>query len=294
MAAAMRRRAWPECRSEAIAAAVRTFRAVEHRLEFVRSVSGVDFYNDSKATSVDATLKALDAFAGGLWVILGGKDKGSDYTAAARAAGAEGARRAADRRGGGQDRRPTRGRRAAARCEDAGCGGRARLRARRARRYRAARSRLRQLRPVPRATSTAGEVFKELVKQLEPKEMAWRNDSRPTGFCSITVLVMVMFGMVIVYSASSIMAQAGSAIHSSWHFVIAPGRLGGGRRGCHDDAEEARNYRKLQHPGGGVRRDRRGAAAAGGGVSSSIRRTIAGCASGRSGCSLRNWPSRRW
>ena len=66
---------------EQIGAAVQTFRAVEHRLEFVRKVSGVDFYNDSKATNVDATLKALDAFSGGLWVILGGKDKGSDYTA---------------------------------------------------------------------------------------------------------------------------------------------------------------------------------------------------------------------
>ena len=65
----------------AIAAAVRGFRAVEHRLEFVRRLNGVDFYNDSKATSVDATLKALDAFAGGLWVILGGKDKGLDYAA---------------------------------------------------------------------------------------------------------------------------------------------------------------------------------------------------------------------
>ena len=64
-----------------IAAAVRTFRAVEHRLEFVRQVGGMDFYNDSKATSVDATLKALDAFPGGLWVILGGKDKGLDYAA---------------------------------------------------------------------------------------------------------------------------------------------------------------------------------------------------------------------
>jgi UDP-N-acetylmuramoylalanine--D-glutamate ligase len=52
---------------------------VEHRLEFVRKVDGIDFYNDSKATSVDATLKALDAFSGGLWVILGGKDKGLDY-----------------------------------------------------------------------------------------------------------------------------------------------------------------------------------------------------------------------
>jgi len=66
--------------SGAIAAAVRTFRAVEHRLEFVRQVGGIDFYNDSKATSVDATLKALDAFSGGLWVVLGGKDKGLDFS----------------------------------------------------------------------------------------------------------------------------------------------------------------------------------------------------------------------
>jgi len=65
---------------EAIAAGVRSFRAVEHRLEFVRNLGGVDFYNDSKATSVDATLKALEAFPGGLWIILGGKDKGLDYS----------------------------------------------------------------------------------------------------------------------------------------------------------------------------------------------------------------------
>ena len=65
----------------AIRAAVKTFRAVEHRLEFVAEIRGVKFYNDSKATSVDATMKALDSFAGNLWVVLGGKDKGSDYTA---------------------------------------------------------------------------------------------------------------------------------------------------------------------------------------------------------------------
>jgi UDP-N-acetylmuramoylalanine--D-glutamate ligase len=63
-----------------IAAAVRSFKAVEHRLEFVAETNGVRFYNDSKATSVDATMKALDSFEAGLWVILGGKDKGSDYT----------------------------------------------------------------------------------------------------------------------------------------------------------------------------------------------------------------------
>jgi UDP-N-acetylmuramoylalanine--D-glutamate ligase len=64
---------------QSIAAAIRTFKAVEHRLEFVRRLDGVDYYNDSKATSVDAALKALDAFSGGLWVILGGKDKGLDF-----------------------------------------------------------------------------------------------------------------------------------------------------------------------------------------------------------------------
>jgi UDP-N-acetylmuramoylalanine--D-glutamate ligase len=53
---------------------------VEHRLELVRDLEGVAYYNDSKATSVDATLKAIDAFRGGLWIILGGKDKDSDYT----------------------------------------------------------------------------------------------------------------------------------------------------------------------------------------------------------------------
>ncbi len=64
---------------EQIRAAVMSFPGVEHRLEFVRELDGVAWYNDSKATNVDATLKALAAFEGGLWVILGGKDKNSDY-----------------------------------------------------------------------------------------------------------------------------------------------------------------------------------------------------------------------
>ena len=63
-----------------IRAGVMSFEGVEHRIEFVRKLNGVDYYNDSKATSVDATLKAIDAFPGGLWIILGGKDKGSDYS----------------------------------------------------------------------------------------------------------------------------------------------------------------------------------------------------------------------
>ena len=64
----------------AIASGIKTFKGVEHRLEFVAEVSGVQFYNDSKATNVDAAVKAIEAFPGPLIVILGGKDKGSPYT----------------------------------------------------------------------------------------------------------------------------------------------------------------------------------------------------------------------
>ena len=64
----------------AIARGVRSFAGVEHRLEFVAEIAGVRYYNDSKATNVDATLKALEAFPGRILIILGGKDKGSDYT----------------------------------------------------------------------------------------------------------------------------------------------------------------------------------------------------------------------
>jgi UDP-N-acetylmuramoylalanine--D-glutamate ligase len=67
-------------RPEAIARGVKSFAGVAHRLEFVAEIRGVRYYNDSKATNVDATLKALDAFAGKILVILGGKDKGSDYS----------------------------------------------------------------------------------------------------------------------------------------------------------------------------------------------------------------------
>ena len=65
--------------AEAIREAVRGFKAVEHRLELVATIAGVEFYNDSKATNVDATRKALESFKGGVHLILGGKDKDSDY-----------------------------------------------------------------------------------------------------------------------------------------------------------------------------------------------------------------------
>jgi UDP-N-acetylmuramoylalanine--D-glutamate ligase len=64
----------------AIRDTVREFAGVEHRLEFVKAVRGIDFYNDSKATSVDAAAKALSTFDRGVHLILGGKDKGAPYT----------------------------------------------------------------------------------------------------------------------------------------------------------------------------------------------------------------------
>jgi UDP-N-acetylmuramoylalanine--D-glutamate ligase len=59
---------------------VRGFRGVEHRLEWVADVDGVSYFNDSKATNVDATVKSLEAFPGRIHLILGGRDKGGDFT----------------------------------------------------------------------------------------------------------------------------------------------------------------------------------------------------------------------
>jgi UDP-N-acetylmuramoylalanine--D-glutamate ligase len=69
-----------ECSPEQISGAIRAFKAVEHRLEYVATIGGVEYYNDSKATNVDATIKALESFPANIHLILGGKDKGSDYT----------------------------------------------------------------------------------------------------------------------------------------------------------------------------------------------------------------------
>jgi UDP-N-acetylmuramoylalanine--D-glutamate ligase len=68
------------CETERIRRAVQDFKAVEHRLEYVATIRGVDYYNDSKATNVDATIKALESFPANIHLIVGGKDKDSDYT----------------------------------------------------------------------------------------------------------------------------------------------------------------------------------------------------------------------
>ena len=65
---------------ESAARTFRTFKGLRHRTALVRTRNGVAFYNDSKGTNVDATLKSLEGFAdGSVFLILGGKDKGDDF-----------------------------------------------------------------------------------------------------------------------------------------------------------------------------------------------------------------------
>ncbi|MDD9270031.1 UDP-N-acetylmuramoyl-L-alanine--D-glutamate ligase [Paenibacillus sp. GCM10023248] len=64
---------------QTIAEALRSFHGVEHRLELVRELDGVTFYNNSKATNAAATIKSIEVFEGKLVLIAGGLDRGSDY-----------------------------------------------------------------------------------------------------------------------------------------------------------------------------------------------------------------------
>jgi UDP-N-acetylmuramoylalanine--D-glutamate ligase len=70
---------WLGVGAEAIRRAIGRFRAVEHRIEFVRDLRGVQFYNDSKGTNVASTIKALESFDERVVLIAGGKGKGQDF-----------------------------------------------------------------------------------------------------------------------------------------------------------------------------------------------------------------------
>ena len=65
--------------SASIRSTLKNFKGVEHRLEFVRELDGVRYYNDSKATNVDSVWYALHAFSEPIVLLLGGRDKGNDY-----------------------------------------------------------------------------------------------------------------------------------------------------------------------------------------------------------------------
>ena len=71
--------AHPRLTREAIQAALESFRGLPHRLEFVRELDGVSFYNDSKGTNVGAVVKSLRSFREPIILIAGGKDKGGTY-----------------------------------------------------------------------------------------------------------------------------------------------------------------------------------------------------------------------
>ena len=77
---------WLGLRSEGIRRAIGRFRAVEHRIEFVRDLRGVHFYNDSKGTNVASTIKALESFDERVVLIAGGKGKGQDFAPLAASA----------------------------------------------------------------------------------------------------------------------------------------------------------------------------------------------------------------
>ena len=77
---------WTGIDVDAIRRAVARFPAVAHRIEFVRDVAGVQFYNDSKGTNVASTIKALESFTERVVLIAGGKGKGQDFTPLAEAA----------------------------------------------------------------------------------------------------------------------------------------------------------------------------------------------------------------
>lgn len=66
--------------AKTMADVLRTFAGVEHRIELVRSINGVTYYNDSKATNPESSIKALEAFSGHLVLIAGGRDKNTDLT----------------------------------------------------------------------------------------------------------------------------------------------------------------------------------------------------------------------
>jgi UDP-N-acetylmuramoylalanine--D-glutamate ligase len=65
---------------KAMQRAIESFEGLHHRMQFVNEVAGVRYYDDSKATNVDAVVKSLESFPGNVFLIMGGRDKGCDYS----------------------------------------------------------------------------------------------------------------------------------------------------------------------------------------------------------------------
>jgi UDP-N-acetylmuramoylalanine--D-glutamate ligase len=65
---------------ESLEGSIQDFKGVEHRIEYVAEIDGVQYYNDSKATNVDAAIKSIESFSGNILLIAGGQDKGGDFS----------------------------------------------------------------------------------------------------------------------------------------------------------------------------------------------------------------------
>jgi UDP-N-acetylmuramoylalanine--D-glutamate ligase len=59
---------------------LKTFKNLPHRMEFIKTIDGISFYNDSKATNTDAVIRAIECFKKNIILILGGREKGTDFS----------------------------------------------------------------------------------------------------------------------------------------------------------------------------------------------------------------------
>ena len=205
---------WTGMAPEAIRRGIAAFRGVAHRIEHVRADAGVAYYNDSKGTNVDSTIKALESFTEPVVLIAGGKGKGQDFAPLTRAA--RGRVRHAVLIG--VDRAQLRGplTLAGAVVEDAGSMEAA---------VRAARAAARPGDVVLLSPACAsfdmfdnfehrGDVFKAAVMRLArlmPRKLT------PDLWLFALVVVLVSVGVVMVYSASAIVAA--ERFHDPFFFL---------------------------------------------------------------------------
>ena len=203
---------------------VLAFRGLEHRLEEVLTVRGVRFVNDSKATTVDATLKALASFDRPVVLILGGTRQGRGFLAPARRGPEAGPRGRARRRGGGQDREGPRRRPARRPGPGLPRGRPDRLRAGRPGRHRPPGSGLHELGHVqelrgarPDLQAGGPSPRRRPAAEGSPGMSARRRLSFDVPLLAVTVMLVVL-GIFFVFSSSSFMAR--EKYDQSFHFMI--------------------------------------------------------------------------
>jgi len=64
----------------AVLKGIKNFKNLSHRMQFIKTIKGISFYNDSKATNIDAVIRAVKCFKDNIILILGGREKGTDFS----------------------------------------------------------------------------------------------------------------------------------------------------------------------------------------------------------------------